>query len=121
MCIVGHSGAAGHKGVDTTLNSIKTSCWCSDMEENVQTFCSSCLHCHANDHRVIPRPLGESLHGTTCNKGVHFGLISMHPLSSKLNLIFASVLIIKSDLSGFVESIPSGSPYHFVVDGAWMD
>ena len=32
-----------------------------------------------------PRPLGEALHGTSCNEVLHFDFISMHPLSSKSN------------------------------------
>jgi len=110
ICIVGHSGGVGHRGVDTTLNSNQSFCLWPDMEANVQTFCFSCLYCQVNDNCVIPCPPGESLNDTTCNEVVHFNFISMHPLSSKSHHTFAYVLIIKDDLSGFVElirSIPS--------------
>jgi len=53
MCIVGFSGAAGHRRVETILISVKSFCWWPDGEENVQAFCFSCLRCHVNDNRAI--------------------------------------------------------------------
>ena len=83
ICNVGHSRAAGHRGVETTLSSIKSFCWWPDMEGNVQSFCFSCLQCHFNDNCGSPRPLLEIIYGMTCNEVLRFDFISMHPLNSK--------------------------------------
>jgi hypothetical protein len=90
------------------------------MEEKVEAFRFSCLHCHRNGNCVSPRPLGEALHETTCNEVLHFDFISMHQFNSKSNHTVAYVLILKDDLSGFVELIPSSSRSIVVAD-ALMD
>jgi hypothetical protein len=83
-----------------------------------KTFGHSVSHgCYANDNGVIRRPLGEGLHGATCNVVLHFDFISMHPLNSKSN----HVLILKDDLPRFVQMIPFSSPDHFVVAEALID
>ena len=64
---------------------------------------------------------GRISSGTTFLEVLHFDFISIHPLYSKSNHIFAYVLILKDDLSGFVELIPSSSPDYFVVADALMD
>ena len=82
ICIVGHSGAPGHREVDTTITYTKSFCLWPDMEQNVQAFCFPWLHRHVNDNRVTLRLVGEALYGTTCNEFLHFEFISMHPLKS---------------------------------------
>ena len=44
----------------------------------------------------------------------------MHPLNSDYDHRFEYVLMIKNDLSGFVELVPRTSPHHFVAADALM-
>ena len=64
---------AGHRGVAATLVRLQEYCVWQGMEVQVREFVRQCLHCadsRAGD--VVPRPFGETVHGTTPNEVVHF-------------------------------------------------
>ena len=79
----------------------------------MREFVRQCLHCvdsRAGD--VIPRPLGETVHGTTPNEVVHFdylyvgesGPLASQGLSEEAG--FRYILVIMDDLSKFVSLEP---------------
>ena len=62
LCVIAHSGAAGHRGVNPTLRALKLRFYWKDMDKDVQEFIRNCLHCTVNKGGVlVPRPLGNTL------------------------------------------------------------
>ena len=73
LMIWAHARDAEHRGVAATLVRLQEVCVCSGMEAQMLEFVRQCLHCadtHSGD--VVPRPLGETVHGTAPNEVVHF-------------------------------------------------
>jgi len=68
IMVVSHSGSAGHRGVDATMITIKSSFWFPKLTQDVQRFVKDCLHCELNKGAVIPRPWGTALHADAPNK-----------------------------------------------------
>ncbi|CAM9290605.1 unnamed protein product [Sphacelaria rigidula] len=82
-----HMRDAGHCGVAATLVRLQDVFVWQGIETHVRKFVSQCLHCadsRASD--VVPRPLGETVHGTTSNEVVHFDFLYVSesgPLASQ--------------------------------------
>ena len=74
------------------------------MEAEVEQFVNSCLHCCCSaSGKMIPRPLGHSLHADKPNELIHFDFCYMSPTESNLTY----VLVIKDDHSGYVWLLPA--------------
>lgn len=99
LCVVAHAGAAGHRGQAATLKMLKECFVWSTMTDDVATFIKACIHCLMVKGEVIPQPFGQALHATKPNELLHFDILSM-PLGSNVSQY---VLVLKDDLSGFVE------------------
>ncbi|CAM9745453.1 unnamed protein product, partial [Sphacelaria rigidula] len=111
--ICAHMRDAGHRGVAATLVRLQEVCVWQGIETHVPAFVRQCLHCA--DSRVsdiVPRPLGETVHGTTPNEVVHFDFLYVgesSPLASQSlsdNAGFRYILVIMDDLSNFVALEP---------------
>ena len=87
----------------------------------ISDFCFTCLHCHVNDQRVVPRPLDLAVHGNKPNKALHFDFTSIQSLYSKTKHNFQYVLILKDDFSGFVQLVPATDPKYNVVGEGLVD
>ena len=69
------------------------------MAEDVENFVNSCIHCLCTQTgKVVPRPLGHSMHADKPNKLLHFDYCHM----SKGEDGYTYVLVFKDDLSGYV-------------------
>jgi len=75
FCIVGHGGIAGHLCFEGTMRRFSGCFLWESFEENIKSFCGSCLHCRVNEKPFIPRPLGEAVHGTASNQILHYDFI----------------------------------------------
>ena len=71
VCV--HLKEAGHRGAVATLQRLSEYyCWFC-MEEHVAKFVKQCLHCmDSKAGEKVPRPLGETVHGTSPGGVVHF-------------------------------------------------
>ena len=97
--IAGHTEIAGHRGYTTTTVVIKTHFWWREMNENVQTFVKSCLHCLCSETgEVVPRPMGHAMHASKSNLLIHFDYCYIMAGEK----VMQYVLIIKDDFSGYV-------------------
>lgn len=68
ICIIGHTGPAGYRGVQSTTAAVKTVFQWSTLAEDMQTFCKSCIHSASTLGGVrVPRPFGRAIHGTEPN------------------------------------------------------
>ena len=64
---------AGHRGIAATLVRLQELCVWSGVEAQMCEFVPQCLHCaNTRSGDVVPRPLGETVHGTAPNEVVHF-------------------------------------------------
>ena len=64
---------AGHRCVAATLVRLQEFCVWSGMEAQRREFVRQCLHCaDKRSGDVVPRPLGETVHGTAPNNVMHF-------------------------------------------------
>jgi hypothetical protein len=45
ICVVAHAGAAGHGGIQTTLEAIRKVFWRHKIDDEVHDFVKSCLQC----------------------------------------------------------------------------
>ena len=71
--ICAHMRDAGHRGVAATLVRLQEFCVRSGMKAQMLEFVRQCLHCAGTrSGDVVPRPLGEMVHGTAPNEVVHF-------------------------------------------------
>ncbi|KAF4147360.1 Integrase zinc binding domain [Phytophthora infestans] len=99
LCIVGHFGAAGHRGMDTTRSSIAARLWWNDLAADVDFFVRRCLHCASVvGGPPIPRPLGEAMHAERPNELIHWDYLFMGASKGDDKYI----LVIKDDASKFV-------------------
>ncbi|KAK1945593.1 Pro-Pol polyprotein [Phytophthora citrophthora] len=104
ICVVGHFGIAGHRGMKVTLLQIKEKFVWTNMAKDVEFFVRRCLHC-ASTLGGPPqlRPLGEAMHAEKPNELIHWDYLFME--KSDTNLEY--VLVIKDDASKYVWLIPS--------------
>ena len=73
LMICAHMRDAGHRGVAATLVRLQEVCIWSGMEAQMPEFVRQCLYCaDTRSGEVVPRPLGETVHGTTPNEVVDF-------------------------------------------------
>ena len=83
LCVIAHSGAAGHRGYEATLKVLKEVVFWPSMEKTLKRFLSECLHCLAvGGPFKIPRPFGEQIHSDTPNEILHMDWLYMLGLPS---------------------------------------
>ena len=76
LMVCAHMKDAGHRGAVATLQRLSEYCCWSDMERHVTEFVRQCLHCmDSKAGEKIPRPLGETVHGTRPGEVVHFDFL----------------------------------------------
>lgn len=47
ICVIGHCGIAGHRGYKAIAAAIETFAYWKNMDQDMQYFCNSCLHCRS--------------------------------------------------------------------------
>ena len=112
--VCAHMRSAGHRGVSPTLFRLKEYCVWSYMESHVREFVRQCLHCvDTRDRGIVPRPYGDTVHGTAPGEVVHFDFLyvgSSGPEGSDglpEEDGFCYILVIMDDLSNFVSLKPT--------------
>lgn len=73
LLVCSHCRKAGHRGRAATLARLTPLCWWSTLEQDVAGFINSCLNWV--DSRIsekLPRPFGETTHGTEVGACLHF-------------------------------------------------
>ena len=104
LCVVGHFGRGGHRGLQATQQSIMTHFYWNHIKEDITTFHKSCLHClSTNQGPRVTRPLGHAMHSTSPNELIHFDFIYMNESYDGQTY----VLMIKDDASSYAWLIPS--------------
>jgi hypothetical protein len=105
ICIVAHSGSAGHRRRQTTLARLKASFWWPTLQADVDSFLSTCLLCAKTATGGLqPRPLAHQMRANEPRQLIHFDFIDMSPTPSTT---FKKVLVIKDDFSLFAWFMPT--------------
>ena len=99
ICIFGHCGRGGQRGIGTTYKNIRDYFYWRNMKSDISVFCYTCLHCQSTIGGLrIPRPLGHTLHADKPNNLIHFDFLYMYPGEGDMKY----VLIIKDDHSSYI-------------------
>ena len=106
ICIIGHTGPAGHRGIDTTRTNISSIFTWKTLQDDVKTFVNSCIHCLSTTKGIRePRPFGPALHGTAPNDLIQFDYIEMGPSTTGMKYI----LMMRDDFSSYSWFLPFGN------------
>ncbi|OWZ21848.1 hypothetical protein PHMEG_0003542 [Phytophthora megakarya] len=106
FCVFAHAGARGHSGVEASLKPLSDLFVWSTMSDDMASFVASCLHRLTTHGSKVPRPFGENLRATKPNELLHFDFLCL-PRSA---VGTAYILVLKDNLSGFVELIECERP-----------
>ena len=88
ICIIGHTGPAGHREFNTTLENIGSQVIRPTISEDVEKFVQSCIHCTSTTRgNQEPRPFGPAFHGTPSNALLRFAFLEMAPTSTGMKHI----------------------------------
>ena len=73
LCVVAHSGIAGHQGISNTAQTLAEHFWWPTLKADAEKFVRECIHCLCTRGGIVtPRPWGEQVHGTKPNEVLHF-------------------------------------------------
>ena len=104
MCA--HMQNAGHRGVRATTHRLGTYCAWDSMEKGIAKFVRQCLHCvDSKAGNVMPRPLGDLVHGTEVGDVLHFDYLSLREsddidTGSSVDGGYNHVLVLVDDVAG---------------------
>ena len=78
LCIIAHTGPAGHRGAASTEQSLSKSFKWSTLQADVRAFVRACIHClSTSGGEKVPHPFGLSVHGTKANDNLQFDYIDL--------------------------------------------
>ncbi len=104
ILVAGHTGMCGHRGWTASKASIEAHFTWTGLAPDVESFVKSCIHCLCSEPgKVVPRPLGHTMHASERNQILHFDFCYMMP--GEEDSLY--VLILKDDLSGYVWLVPA--------------
>ena len=113
LMIWAHMRDAEHRGVAATLVRFQEFCVWSGMEAQMREFIRQCLHCaDTRSGDVVPRPLGETVHGTAPTEVVHFDYLHVGESGPQASQGlpedggFRYILVIMDNLSNLVSMEP---------------
>ena len=106
LMVCAHMQEAGHKGICATMHRLGAYYVWEGMKKDVIEFVQQCLHCvDSRAGNVVPRPLGEILHGTEVGEVLHFDYLNLGDIDDG----YAYVLVPVDDVSSFVSLQPAAS------------
>ena len=106
--VCAHIQDAGHGGVRATTHRLGAYCVWDNMEKDIVKFIRRCLHCtDSKAGNVMPRPLGDLVHGTEVGDVLHFDYLSLGEsdaidMGGLVDGGYKHVLILIDDASRFV-------------------
>lgn len=104
MIMTTHCGPSIHRGVGSTLKKLKRYVNWKGMDEEVRNFISSCLLCaQTKGGQIVHRPFGTSKSASTVNEVIHFDFLYLEESEEG----YEWVLVIKDELSGYIEIFPT--------------
>ena len=107
ILVVAHAGAAGHRGMEPTINQLRTRfCW-PGMEQQARAFIRQCILCvKTRGNKVVPRPLGKALQGAAPGDALHMDFVSMVEATGSSG-VAKGLLVLKDGFSAHVTLWPA--------------
>lgn len=88
LCIIAHTGPAGHRGCTATESVIRSKFTWSTVSADVRSFVRAYIHCLSTlGGEKIPRPFGPAVHGTKPNDLLQFDYIDIGPSNNGDNYV----------------------------------
>jgi hypothetical protein len=104
LLVVAHCGASGHPRYELTLKSLTELYFWVGMEDDIKSFCSSCMQCQLfNANKSVPRPFGDTIVASKPNMVLEFDYLYIQESVDG----FQYLLVIKDKFSGYTMLIPS--------------
>lgn len=80
---IAHAGETGHRGMESTFDSLQSTFSWSGMSSETKEFVNDCLLCLiSKSGNRIPRPLSTGIHSTRPGEILHFDFIYLGPSTS---------------------------------------
>ena len=106
LMVCAHMQEARPRGICATMHRLGAYCVWEGMKEDAAELVRQCLHCvDSRAGNVVPRPVGEILHGTEVGEILHFDYLKLGDSDNR----YAYVLVLVDDLSSFVSLQPAAS------------
>ena len=104
ILITSHCGSMGHRGIHATESVLQEYFVWDSIAEDVAMSIQGCLQCIVmRTGEVVPRLLGQALHGESTNKVIHMDFLFMGAGEDGLKYI----LIVRDDASGYEWLFPA--------------
>ena len=88
------------------------------MSDTISNSSKVCLHCIGSKDSKVPRPLGEAIKSSDRNEVFHYDFMFVR--KSKDPSVPQYILVIKDEISHYVELCPAATEDHFVVADCWL-
>jgi hypothetical protein len=103
LLLVGHAGAAGHRGIQTTRAVLRDRFWWPTIASDVDGFIRQCLLCvKSRGGDMVPRPMGEQLRASVPREMIHFDYLKMAMDTDCVEYL----LVIKDGFCGYTYLAP---------------
>ena len=89
------------------------------MSDTISNFSKAGLHCIGSKNSKVPRPLGEAIHAFDTNEVLHYDFMCVK--KSEDPSLPQYVLVIKDDVSHYVQLCPIATADHFTVADCLLD
>jgi transposase InsO family protein len=110
MLACAHLSAAGHRGIEATLNNLAEDVEWTDMKKRVKSYVLSCLHCIDDGAGFkIPRPMGDGLRVFARNEAIHMDYLFLGESTEEWGG-YKWVLVIMDGFTKFVMLTPCKEP-----------
>ena len=104
LLLVGHAGAAGHRGIQGTQEIMGKRFWWPGMNKDIDKFIHQCLLCvKSRGGGMVPRPLGAQLRASKPKELLHFDFLQMALTADEGD---EYLLVLKDGFSTFVMLFP---------------
>lgn len=89
LCIIAHTGSAGHRGIGVCMAILKKLFTFKHMKDIVSDFMQKCLSCkHVKGGKIIPRPWAATIKATKSNEILNFDFLYIGPSNYGVEWIF---------------------------------
>ena len=111
LMILAHCGLSGHRGIRATQDRLRQFYW-KNMHKDIEVFCTKCIHCLLGRSHGLKTMLSSQMHAKKPNQMLHFDFLYMDKNEY--------LLVVKDDLSSFVELFVCENADHFAVVDSLM-
>ena len=109
VTVVAHQGLSGHRGIERTVELVKSWFWWPMMDRDITRFvklCLGCLKCRGG--LIVPRPFGSLALSDGPNQCLHMDVVTVASRQAS-GSEYTSAVVIRDDFSRLVSIVPMKS------------